>query len=305
MISSLFRKKRQKTLLYFGPALIDYPAGLRVLALDPFVLKLLEQADALVTQKLNWSPLRRLKEDKCPETFVHEDYIINECLFQLCLFEKWKTKGLDYHLVAGYSLGEVPAIRAAGFYSFDQAVDVCCAVVEGLREPKDADLMTIFASVTDIRKIAEENHIHCYHSIDNRNRSTWSGLVPELTRLQNILEPLSIKTQRFYLHCASHSPLVGTGVIRKRLQDFKTQVPAVPYFSSVTGALLRDAPEADFWVRMITSPCLSNEMNAVLGEQSFDQIVRFGSMQTELKSILGKMKNTVSIYNTSESLKHP
>ncbi|MET3119274.1 phthiocerol/phenolphthiocerol synthesis type-I polyketide synthase C [Undibacterium sp. GrIS 1.8] len=172
---------------------------------------------------------------------------------------------------AGHSVGEVAAAWASGSLTLEDAVKVIYFRSAAQGTTKGRGQMTaVGCSLAAAQTLMEPDSL-TVAGVNSSRGITVAGAPDHLSKLERALREGSIPFKRLPLDYAFHSPEMDSieQSIRKTLADIRPVSGSIPFYSTVTGALL-DGKElhTDYWWRNIRNP--------VLFEQACKQILAAG-----------------------------
>ncbi|MFT9057188.1 MAG: ACP S-malonyltransferase [Ethanoligenens sp.] len=205
----------------------------------------------------------------------------------LAVFAVLKENSVAPDAGAGFSLGEVSALAAAGAMDTATGFAVIDARAKAMQNAAEETGGTMFAVLG-----AEENVVEAactaapgYVAPVNYNcpgQIVIAGEEAAATTAAAALQAGGAKTVRLAVNAAFHSELMASASasFHKTIQGFSFAAPAFPLYSNVTGGALDTDNIPDYLRRQMVSPVrFSNEMTA-LEAAGFDTFLELGPGKT-------------------------
>jgi [acyl-carrier-protein] S-malonyltransferase len=195
--------------------------------------------------------------------------------------------GFEPYCVAGHSLGEYPALYAAGAFGLEDGFRIIKARAEALSGASAAGAMAMYAI---IGKDAEAVAAACeaaggYVVPANYNAETQiviSGLEEYAAKAAEILATAGAKTVRLSVSGAFH-----TALMEEAAQAFRDKVEAIgfkplkrAFFSNVTCGKLAPENYPEYFYRHCVSPVLFAEQARSMAADGVETCVDFGPKKT-------------------------
>ncbi|MFC8905828.1 SDR family NAD(P)-dependent oxidoreductase, partial [Micromonospora sp. NPDC057140] len=230
---------------------------------------------------LDWSLLDVLHGDAEPAMFERVDVVqVATFAVMVSLAAVWSSAGLVPDAVLGHSQGEIAAACVAGALSLDDA-----ARVVALRSQVIAAKLAGgggMASAVVGEAEARERLLPWAGSVDVAavNSPASVVLAGEAGPLAAALDAMAadgVRVRRVAVDYASHSRHVESvrDVLAEAFADVRSQAPALPMRSTLTGAWIRDAGEldGDYWYRNLRGQVRFGPVVTALVEDGFSFFV--------------------------------
>ncbi len=241
-----------------------------------------DEVDALFVTHAGWSLKERLFEEELGED-LKQTSIAQPLLFavQVALTKALKALGLEPGGVLGHSVGEVAAAWAAGALTLPDAVAVIYLRSHHQEAVRGFGRMAVIKlSAAEVEThLAEQGYDDIEISAINTPRSlTLSGPTDSLQAFmryarKNRLSGLLLDID-YPFHSCQIDP-IKDGLIAD-LKDILPQTTAIPFYSSVTGALNEGADvNGDYWWHNVREPVRFSDAVALAlaeGNRSFIEI---------------------------------
>ena len=184
-------------------------------------------------------------------TKLNETWLTQPALFAIeyALARWWMSLGIEPVAMVGHSIGEYVAACIAGVFSLEDALGVVALrgrLMFGL--PAGAMLA--------VQLPANELHINgslSLAAINGHSQCVVSGIVTEITTLEQDLAMQSVACRRLLASHAFHSAMMDPilGEFEVSLRGITLHPPRIPYLSNVSGAWIRqeEATDPAYWAR--------------------------------------------------------
>lgn len=240
-------------LLLFNPTSSAVPEALPELLSLPAFADCVREANQLVLGEFGWYPL-----DEEPSSRVQDGQVgssalsvVRELTYQLALQEAMAACGERFDAVAGISLGELAAACAAGSIRRSVALRLLCRVLPELVR-QQGEMAVIPTAYHELPERIRRLPVHLLSTA-----RTYTALTASVDSIAAVTEAAKATgTGLTWLgnNLLVHTPLVDrTSVLHIAEGVVKDAVePAIPYFSSVAGTLVRQRLDARYWTAMAT-----------------------------------------------------
>lgn len=228
---------------------------------QPVFREAIEQCNDLLAADLNPGVLDILYGPPEVRSLVHQSVYAQPALFsmQYALGRLWTSWGIVPAYVIGHSLGEFSAACFAGVFSVDNGLRLVArlgSLMESL--PAGGKMLAVMTSEDSVVDILETVSPSVVVAVVNAPHSVViSGEGKAIDRLQTEFEKGGIPTTPLRVSQAFHSPLVGPMLdeFRAAVRQTRISPPAVPYISTVTGALVSDEVcLSEYWAELPRKP---------------------------------------------------
>src|SRR5262245_8507984 len=250
--------------------------GRGLLRHDPLFRETVEACDRLFSHRSGWSLLEELaRPEDCSR--INETVVAQPAIFalQVALAERLAAWGIRPEAVVGHSIGEIAAAYVAGALSLPQAVDVVyhrSRLQERAR--RQGGMAAVGLGAGRVRNYLEKFDGQLEVAAINGPelvsiagpRALLDQFVADVGR-----EQADVLCQILRVDYAFHSHQMDafTGELGDSLRGLRSQAPAVPMFSSVTGeAIHGEELDADYWCRNMRQP--------VLFKRAIDEVIDAG-----------------------------
>ena len=240
-----------------------------------------QRIDALLGRDADWSLLNELARDE-QTTRVHETNILQPAIFavQVALADVWRSWGVTPAAVVGHSMGEVAAAHIAGALSIETAVRLiyhrarvqhrtagtgrmlAVGVSRGVGEE-------LIASFPDRLWIA---------GVNGPSMITIGGETSAIEELTASLASRGVFRRAVRMAMACHTPHMDAlhDEYATVLRDLELGAPTLPFYSTVTGALVSGALDAEYWWGNMRQPVNFLGATEAMVAQGFTRFVELG-----------------------------
>lgn len=220
--------------------------------------------------------------------------------------------------VIGHSSGEIAAAYAAGYITKEEAITIAFYRGYAAKQLSNAEssvgMMAVGLSADDIQPYLHDMADSVFVACVNSPRSiTLSGLKTSLEILREQLSSTGIFARILQVDLAYHSPFmkpIGEEYERLLQQDLhlpscqEANVNETSMFSTLTGELISEKPDAEYWRNNMGSPVqFSQALTAMASDSSPQFLVEIGPSNTlagPVKQIKEKLSNSSQIeYSTA------
>jgi epothilone polyketide synthase C len=176
---------------------------------------------------------------------------------QVALTELWRSWGIVPDAVLGHSIGEFAAAWCSGAIGFEDALRLVIrrgALMQAL--PRDGAMASV---ALDGKRLAREVAQYDGLTVAAFNAPVSNVVSGRADGLRALLARLSadgVRCQELPVSHAFHSPLMNSVAESLRLaaREATCGAPTVPLVSTLTGAVLDQAPDTDHWVEHALEP---------------------------------------------------
>ena len=250
--------------IYSGNGSQWFGMGKKLLQEEPLFRASIQEIDLIFQRYADYSLEDELAGKNGPDRYEYTE-IAQPALFalQVGITKMLRHQGIAPLAVAGHSVGEIAAAWASGALTLEAAVAVIYHRSHYQGTTKGKGKMTaVGLGLEAIHHLLNDLDLSSSLTIAGQNSSrgvTIAGCPELLSCLESALTEQGIFYKRLDLDYAFHSPAMDEiePGIKQALATLKPRKTLVPFYSSVTGALL-DGTElgADYWWHNIRQPVL-------------------------------------------------
>ena len=252
----------------------QYPGMAKeLLASEPVFRSAVDRCDAALEHLLGWSVRDALGAGG--EDVALDSTDVGQLLVftvQVALAAMWRAWGIEPKAVVGHSLGEIAAAHVAGALDLTDAALIIARRSSLMRRLEGRGRMLAVsvpaaAAEAALSEAAVQDRV-AVAAINAPELTVLAGDTGALTTLAASLEARGVRCTWLPVWYAFHGPEMASlcDELERSLAGVIAQVPAVPWFSTVTGTRVSDTcrPDAGHWARAIASPVrFLQAMNAI------------------------------------------
>ena len=228
------------------------------------------------------------------------------CIFatDLACAEALRERNIVPDGVAGFSLGEVPAIVFSGMMDLKQGFEFVNQRARSMHnsatENPGGMVAILRLSAAEVENICSKLE-GCWPANYNcEGQTVVAYSKTSLAQLQQDVKSAGGRAVSLAVSGAFHSPLMKSAAeeIAKYLQDVKFGEAEIPVYSNVTGKIHRDAPQT-LLAKHVISPVLWQQTVENMVLDGFDTFIEVGPGKT-LSGLIAKINKDVRIFNVSD-----
>ncbi|HEY9088513.1 MAG TPA: type I polyketide synthase, partial [Anaerolineaceae bacterium] len=210
---------------------------------------------------VSWSLVEQLHASENDSRLAEID-VVQPVLFavEIALAETFRAWGIEPDAVVGHSMGEAAAAFIAGALSLEDAARVICTRSRLMKRVSGKGGMAVVELTLDAAQAAlagYEDRLSI--AVNNGPRaSVLSGDPAALEEVSARLQARGVFVRPVKVDVAAHSPHMDPlqPELVQALGELQPRAPAVPLYSTVTGALADFALDAAYWGRNLRQPVL-------------------------------------------------
>jgi acyl transferase domain-containing protein/surfactin synthase thioesterase subunit/acyl carrier protein len=250
---------RRLAFLFSGQASQYAGMGAELYRLEPAFRRTIDRCDEILRGELE----RPLKAVLFGDDAVAIDQTVytQPALFavQAALVELWRTWGIVPDVVMGHSVGELAAAWCAGVYSLEDALRLVAARARLMQAlPPHGTMAAIFADEATVAAALErfDRETLSIAAINAPQSTVISGKQANVRAAAEYFAGLGIEARQLTVSHAFHSPLMEPAMVElgRVAADVAGQAPKAAWVSTVSGELMREAPDASYWVTHARAP---------------------------------------------------
>lgn len=221
--------------------------------------------------------------------------------------------GVQPDAVAGFSLGEYPALALCGALSAPDMLALLCTRAQHMAQAADehpggmAAVLGLGAeAVEELCKEAGESQVLLPVNYNCPGQIVIAGEEDALKRALTLLKERKVRAMKLKVSGAFHTPLMAQAAeqVAQALGKLDVSAPRIPIYLNTTGQASTDATELLAQVgRQTCSPVLFESTLRNMQADGFDTFIELGPGKT-LSGLVQKTLDGVNIYNveTAEDL---
>jgi len=199
---------------------------------------------------------------------------------QVGITEILRAHGIQPTAVIGHSVGEVAAAWASGALSLAAAVKVIFYRSYHQGKTKELGGMTaVGMGASDVQALLDKSGL-ALAGINSYRGVTCAGGVEQLAALESELAANNTFFKRLDLDYAFHSPAMDAiepGICAD-LAELDVNTPTIPFFSTVSGALLQaDKLDAEYWWHNIRRPVQFQQAVDAMLDAGINTLIEIGA----------------------------
>ena len=174
---------------------------------------------------------------------IENDFELSQCVIYLAGFflqEILQTRGVHPDWIVGHSVGEIPALAAAGAFTFEDGLRITCfrtqAIQQYAREGKMYALGTSAEQVQHLIQFLGDIDLSVA-VINGKKQTVVSGSTPALEKILKLADAAGIAATKLKSAFPFHSPLMLKAVpaFANSMREIKVSHPTVRVFSPIVG----------------------------------------------------------------------
>ena len=258
IISGRRRSDQQLAFVFAGQGSQWWAMGRSLMMEDWVYRSVLEEFDAAFTALSGWSVIRELTADSETLSRIDETHITQPalCALQLGLVHRWRDWGIKPDLVIGHSVGEIAAAYTAGVLTVPQAAELVYHRSRLLPE-RDGAIAAIGLPLEEAEELCAtigERRVE----ISGINSPTLISIAGDRDNVYAIVKALECRNPAPFARLVRMTYAPHTSHVEcqrdhfyEAVGDIQTRPPTIPWISTVTGDVVRDAPGTDyFWLNI-------------------------------------------------------
>jgi acyl transferase domain-containing protein len=255
--------------------------GRGLLESEPVFRATLEACDAAIARTAGWSVLEELQRHEA-QSRIAETKIAQPALFalQTALAALWASWGVKPAVVIGHSVGEIAALHVSGALDLEEAARIVVLRGEAMQAATGTGAMAaVGLTQEEARAVAAGYPGRLDLAAVNAPRSTvLSGEPKALEEALAALTARGVTVRPMQVDYAFHSAQMTTLAERfgKGVGAIRSTRPATPMISTLTGAVLDTAVDADYFAKAIREPVRFADAVTAMRRLGVDAIVEIG-----------------------------
>ncbi|CAN5903897.1 N/A [soil metagenome] len=212
----------------------------------------IQRIDALLARDADWSLIEELARDD-DSTRVNETNVLQPAIFavQVALADVWRSWGVTPAAVVGHSMGEVAAAYVAGAMSLETATRLIFHRARVQHRTAGAGKMLAVGVSRDAghELIAPFANRLWIAGVNGPSSITIGGEASAIAELTEALAARGVFHRAVRMEMACHTPHMDPlhDEYAAILAELELGAPQLPFYSTVTGELLTERLDADYW----------------------------------------------------------
>ncbi len=253
--------QRKIVFVFPGQGAQWFGMGRQLYQTEPTFRETIQRLEDIFQRCESWSLIEQLHADEAHSRLA-ELNIVQPVLFamEVALAETLRAHGISPDAVVGHSLGEPVAAYISGALSLEDASLVSCTRSRLMKRFSGIGGMAVVELNLEEAKTAIAGHTEKLSiAVSNGPRSTViSGDSAALQTVIAQLQEKGIFARAVKVDVAAHSPQMDSirAELEEELAGLQPRQPAIPLYSTVTGALVDFPLDAAYWGRNLRQPVL-------------------------------------------------
>ncbi|MGK4000974.1 SDR family NAD(P)-dependent oxidoreductase [Sorangium sp. So ce1036] len=236
--------------------------GRALLEQSPAFAEAVEACDAALKRWTGWSVAAILRGEQGEEVppFTRVD-VVQPALFAMSvgLAAAWRSLGVEPAAVVGHSQGEVAAAVVAGALSLQDGARVVALRSQAVRKcTGKGGMVLVERPVSEVQGYIEPfGEALSIAAVNTASSTVVSGDARAVDELVASLQAREVFCRKVNVDYASHSAHMDELLpeLASQLASLEPRPSTIPFYSTVTGALLRDeALDGEYWCRNLRLP---------------------------------------------------
>ncbi|MEM7116485.1 MAG: amino acid adenylation domain-containing protein [Chloroflexota bacterium] len=203
---------------------------------------------------------------------------------EYALAKLWQSWAIQPDFVLGHSVGEYAAACIAGVFSLEDGLKLIAARGRLMQALPAGGVMTaVFAPESTIAPLVAPlaNEVSIA-TINGAKNVVIAGTQTAVSTITEQLTAQGIRTRSLTVSHAFHSPLMEPMLneFTAVAEQISYAVPQIPLVSNVTGQILTEAPDADYWRQHVRQAVRFADGIATLAAQNIDVYLEIGPQAT-------------------------
>ncbi len=258
--SQPFQGNRRPVFVFTGMGPQWWAMGQELYRDEPIYRAAVDEADAVFQSIAGFSALAEmLKDEKTSEITRTEFAQPANLLIQIGILAVLRAAGIQPGAVVGHSVGELGSAYAAGVLNLHDVLTVCYhrSRLQATCKGTGAMLAVGLSKERALQRIAAYADRVSVAAVNGPSNVTIAGDADALSDISTELAQEEIFNKALDVEVPYHSPMMDPIMddLRDALAGVKPNLPTLPLYSTVTGAIVNDiAYGADYWPANVRQP---------------------------------------------------
>ncbi len=256
----------------------------------------LDYCDEILRSSLETPLLEILYPDNYPDNPDSQKSLLDETSYtqpalfaiEYALAKLWQSWGITPSILIGHSVGEYVAACVAGIFSLEEGLKFIAERAKLMQAlPQRGEMAVIFAEETQVAKALAACQQTVSIAAYNEPKSVViSGESKNVQTIRAAFEEKGIETRKIRVSHAFHSPLMEPMLdsLERAASRISFQEPKIPMISNLTGQLLEQAPDAQYWRQHTRNPVRFMSGITTIFESGYEHFLEIGP-----KPVLSKL----------------
>lgn len=215
-----------------------------------------------------------------------------------------KSEGVSADFVAGFSLGEIPALAFAGAYSFIDGFKIACARGEYMAQASQANPSTMAAvlklSDEKVKELCSKYDSVFPVNFNSEGQVSVAGVSEQLEALKADVQENGGRFMMLNVSGGFHSPFMNSAstLLETKLSEFDIKAPQICAYSNYTAQPYEDNVK-ELLTKQINNPVNWKQTVISLKENGVDTFIEVGVGIT-LRKLVTRIVTDVNSYNVEK-----
>ncbi|MGI6361444.1 MAG: ACP S-malonyltransferase [Bacillota bacterium] len=212
-------------------------------------------------------------------------------------------QGIKPQAVAGFSLGEWPAVAFCGMLSYDEAFSLTCQRAQFMQECAEHHpgvMMAVLRLTSEqVEKLCEQFTDVYAVNYNCPGQLVVAGIAEQMEQFALAVKDAGGRALKLAVSGAFHSPLMGEAAdkMAQILEHVDFNSPKMSIYSNVTAQAYGDCRK--LLTKQIISPVKWQQTIENMIEDGFDTFIEVGAGKT-LSGLIKKISKDVNVYNVED-----
>jgi malonyl CoA-acyl carrier protein transacylase len=238
--------------------------------------------------------------------YGNDEYLDNTAYTQPALFaleyalaELWQSWGIKPAVVMGHSVGEYVAACIAGVFTLEEGLKLVAERANLMQSlPQKGEMVAVFADQAQVSAaLVPYSQLVSIAALNEPNNVVISGKSETIQNVVTAFDQKNIETRKLQVSHAFHSPMMAPilDAFEQVAREVSFQKPRIPLISNVTGQILEQVPDAQYWRNHTRNPVQFMAGMQTLFEQGYECFLEIGPKPVLSNLGQGCQPNTASI----------
>ncbi len=227
---------------------------------EPVFRDALEKCAAVLDDQMDRPLFEVIFPDRGNEALLNQTTYTQPALFavEYALAQLWRSWGVEPDVVIGHSVGEVVAAVIAGIMSLEDGLRLIATRGRLMGDlPSGGGMAALFTGEEQVQEAIAPYVVDLsLAAINGPGSVVISGKERTLKVVLQQLAREGVESRPLPVSHAFHSPLMDPILepMRQAASGIHFRPPTIPFVSNLSGSLLHNAPDADYWADHVRQP---------------------------------------------------